>query len=64
MAGEVGCSGVVVDAKPEAVAFYAKLGFVRLEVVAGELGDRPQPLPMFLEIGLLRGRDGGATREY
>jgi GNAT superfamily N-acetyltransferase len=51
MADDFGCIGVVVDAKPEAVAFYHKLGFVRLEVVAGELGDRPQPLPMFLELG-------------
>lgn len=53
MAGDVGCIGVVVDAKPDAVAFYEKLGFVRLDVVAGELGDRPQPLPMFLEIDQL-----------
>ena len=54
MAKDVGCVGVVVDAKPEAVAFYEKLGFVRLGVVAGELGDRPQPLPMFLELGQVR----------
>jgi GNAT superfamily N-acetyltransferase len=52
---DVGCAGVVVDAKPGAVAFYEKLGFVRLEVVAGELADRPQPLPMFLELGQLVG---------
>ena len=51
MAADFGCIGVVVDAKPEAVAFYEKLGFVPLEVIAGELGDRPQPLPMFLELG-------------
>ena len=53
MAEEVGCSGVLVDAKPEAVAFYERLGFLRLEVVAGELGDRPQPEAMFLELGVL-----------
>lgn len=53
MADDVGCVGVVVDAKPEAVAFYDRLGFVPLEVVAGELDDRPQPLPMFLELGQL-----------
>lgn len=46
----VGCLGIVVDAKPEAVAFYAKLGFVPLEAAAGTLGDRPEPLPMFLEL--------------
>ena len=51
MAGEFGCVGVLVDAKPEAAAFYEKLGFVRLEVQAGQLGDRPEPQPMFLEVG-------------
>lgn len=51
LADDIGCVGVVVDAKPEAVAFYARLGFLELEMVAGELGDRPQPLPMFLELG-------------
>ena len=53
MAEDVGCVGVVVDAKPDAVAFYEKLGFVRFDIVAGELGERPQPLPMFLELGQL-----------
>lgn len=56
MADDLGCVGVVVDAKPEAVAFYEKLGFVALDVVAGELGDRPRPLPMFLELGQLTRR--------
>jgi GNAT superfamily N-acetyltransferase len=55
MAEDFGCVGLIVDAKPEAVAFYEKLGFVRLDVVAGELGDRPQPLPLFLELGRISG---------
>lgn len=55
MASDLGCVGVVVDAKPEAVPFYEKLGFLRLQVVAGELGDRPQPLSMFLELGQIAG---------
>lgn len=50
MALDVGCLGVVVDAKPEAVSFYEKLGFIVLDVTAGQLGDRPEPSPMFLEI--------------
>lgn len=53
MTFDFGCVGVVVDAKPDAVAFYEKLGFVPLEAAAGQLGDRPEPLPMFLEIGLV-----------
>ncbi len=53
MASDVGCVGVVVDAKPEAVPFYEKLGFLPLAPLAGELGDRPAPLPMFLELGQL-----------
>lgn len=53
MAADLGCVGVVVDAKEGAVAFYENLGFIRLVTVAGELGDRPQPQPMFLELGAI-----------
>jgi len=53
MADDMGCIGVVVDAKPDAVAFYKKLGFIALEPLAGQLGDRPEPLPMFLELGAI-----------
>lgn len=55
MADEIGCAGVVVDAKPEAVGFYEKLGFFLLEATAGVLGDRPEPAPMFLEIAQVSG---------
>lgn len=50
VSAEAGCVGVVVDAKPEAIAFYQKLGFEPLELVAGELGDRPLPTAMFLSL--------------
>jgi GNAT superfamily N-acetyltransferase len=53
MADEMGCLGVVVDAKADAVAFYRKLGFVPIEAFAGGLGDRPEPQPMFLELGAI-----------
>ncbi len=53
MADSVGCVGVVVDAKASALAFYEQFGFVALEIVAGELGDRPAPTPMFLELGAI-----------
>ncbi len=47
----VGCVGVVVDAKPNAVAFYTGFGFKPIELVSGALGDRPEPVAMFLPIG-------------
>jgi len=46
----VGCLGIVVDAKPESVDFYAKLGFVELTPLEGKSDARPQPTPMFLWI--------------
>jgi predicted N-acetyltransferase YhbS len=53
MAGRLGCVGVVVDAKEGAVPFYGRFGFEALDVEAGHLGDRPAPLPMFLELGAI-----------
>jgi len=53
MAHDYGCVGVLVDAKPAAVAFYERFGFTPLQISEGELGDRPAPLPMFLEIGAI-----------
>ena len=52
---EFGCVGVVVDAKAEAVGFYESLGVFALEVLAGESGDRPLPLPMFLPLSGIPG---------
>ena len=48
----LGCVGVVADAKPDAIAFYERYGFVPLEGVReGALhGD---PLPMFLAISTI-----------
>lgn len=59
VARSVGCVGVVVDAKADAVAFYARYGFFPLEVEAGQLGDRPEPTPMFLELGAIPKPLGG-----
>jgi GNAT superfamily N-acetyltransferase len=53
MADDFGCVGVVVDAKPEAIPFYEKLGFIGLSAIAGALGDRPEPQPMFIELGAI-----------
>jgi GNAT superfamily N-acetyltransferase len=55
MSTSVGCVGVVVDAKPPAVPFYESLGFRTLEVVRGRLGERPQPVALFLPLGSIAG---------
>ena len=47
---QVGCVGVVVDAKPQALGFYVRYGFEAINVVSGTLGDRPEPTPLFLPI--------------
>lgn len=60
MADEPGCIGVVVDAKPQAISFYQRYGFTELEVLQGQLGDRPEPVPMFLEIGAIPSSQGAA----
>ena len=55
MRADYGCIGVVVDAKPGAVPFYSRFGFVPLEAIEGLSEARPAPVPMFLsarEIGL------------
>jgi hypothetical protein len=51
MAGEVGCVGLVVDAKRGAEESYRRYGFVPLDVVEGALLQRPEPTPMFLGLG-------------
>jgi hypothetical protein len=35
MADDYGCVGVIVDARPDAVAFYTKYGFLAVEPVEG-----------------------------
>lgn len=50
MRDRAGCVGVVVDAKPEAVAFYSALGFESIELFSGALADRPEPVAMLLPI--------------
>jgi hypothetical protein len=52
-AEEIGCVGVVVDAKPEAQAFYSGYGFEPFAVLEGALLDRPQPTPMFLPLSAI-----------
>jgi predicted N-acetyltransferase YhbS len=51
---KVGCIGVVVDAKEDAVEFYKKLGFIELDAKSGTVKRYPMPVPMFISIGLLQ----------
>lgn len=51
MRDRVGCIGVVVDAKPDAVTFHSSMGFKPIDLISGALGDRPEPVAMFLPIG-------------
>jgi len=54
MGKEYGCIGVVVDSKPGAVEFYARMGFIPIDAVEGRADARPQPLPMFLSMRTIR----------
>ena len=60
MAGDYGCIGIVVDAKPQAESFYAKYGFIGLVAVEGQSSARPRPKPMFLGMPAIKA--ASATR--
>jgi predicted N-acetyltransferase YhbS len=63
MADEYGCVGVVVDAKPDAKAFYARYGFMTVEAVEGQSDARPVQTPMFLSIRVVRNALGRPSPE-
>jgi GNAT superfamily N-acetyltransferase len=48
---EVGCVGLLVDAKAGAVAFYERYGFVPVELAEGAARVVPAATPMFLSLG-------------
>ena len=50
----VGCVGVVVDAKPQAVDWYVRYGFSPMPVLEGGSAARPSPTPMFLALSAVR----------
>lgn len=54
MADEVGCAGVVVDAKAGAVDFYAKYGFVPFLPLEGQSEAHPRPTAMWLPIQAIK----------
>jgi GNAT superfamily N-acetyltransferase len=62
MATDYGCTGVVVDAKPDAVDFYKRYGFLSVDLVEGQSDARPSPIPMFLAVRAIRAAVGGKGR--
>jgi GNAT superfamily N-acetyltransferase len=54
MAGDVGCAGVVVDAKPGAVDFCARYGFTAFDPLEGQSEARPQTTMMWLPIQAIK----------
>ena len=60
MRERVGCIGVAVDALPEAVAYYERLGFESIAVLEGSSALRPRPVPMHLWLNDTRGLLDGA----
>lgn len=53
MRDEVGCVGLVVDAKPGAGGFYRSYGFVEIDALSGAGRARPAATPMFLPLGAI-----------
>jgi hypothetical protein len=54
MADDYGCAGIVVDAKPDAVSFYAKYGFVPHDALEGHSEARPRTTLMFLPMSAIK----------
>ncbi|MCC6763492.1 MAG: hypothetical protein IT293_02420 [Deltaproteobacteria bacterium] len=61
MAEDYGCVGVIVDARPGAVDFYAKDGLIPIEAVEGQSDARPRPTPMFLAMRAIRAAQGAPS---
>ena len=53
-AEQVGCVGVLVDAKPGRESYYAQFGFEACPAASGAAPQRPAPTPMFLATAVLK----------
>jgi GNAT superfamily N-acetyltransferase len=54
MSTEVGCAGVLVDAKPGAEAFYSRYGFEAIEALEGASSTRPTPITMWIGLSAVK----------
>lgn len=59
MRDELGCVGLVVDAKPAAVEFYRPFGFVEIGLAEGAAPQVPRPSAMFLPLSSVPRARGG-----
>lgn len=55
MRDELGCVGVLVDAKPDAVGFYADFGFTPVTALEGAARTIPAATPLYLPLGAIPG---------
>lgn len=62
MKTSVGCAGVVVDAKTDAVPFYSRYGFIAFDAFVGALPQRPPTTPMFLAVRKIEAALGSRTQ--
>jgi hypothetical protein len=56
MARELGCTGILVDAKPGAASYYLQYGFIPLETA--DMIPATTATPMFLAIGKIQAAAG------
>jgi GNAT superfamily N-acetyltransferase len=54
LATDYGCIGLIVDARPGAVEFYSRYGFIAVEPMEGQSDARPQPVLMFLSLSAIK----------
>lgn len=50
MREELGCGGLLVDARPASVQWYRAYGFEEIDALEGETQQRPRPVLMFLPL--------------
>jgi len=51
MQDELGCAGLLVEAKPDAIPFYERFGFVHIAALEGMARILPAPQLMYLPLG-------------
>jgi GNAT superfamily N-acetyltransferase len=63
MADDYGCVAFIVDARPDAVAFYAKYGFLAVDPLEGGSDARPAQALLFLPTRVIRDAMGVSSKE-